>query len=182
VAQNCIKIMRDVDKTEPLSDGFTHFQLVQKTMNTCTHLYSCIVCHTIHECKYNFTSPRAILNGVAHSYRYNHRKIYTPERYSRFFPSLGPGWLRFDGDHAPKDSCFWWLWFDPECPRAYFCQGRYVISIPEIGRFLTPRETITTHDPDSWTTPHFLNFKTGYDILVNKHNFKLHGTGPSYFP
>jgi hypothetical protein len=91
VAQNCIKIMRDVDKTEPLSDGFTHFQLVQKTMNTCTHLYSCIVCHTIHECKYNFTSPRAILNGVAHSYRYNHRKIYTPERYSRFFPSLGPG-------------------------------------------------------------------------------------------
>jgi hypothetical protein len=23
------------------------------------------------------------------------------------------------------------------------------------------------HDPDSWTTPHFLNLKTGYDILVN---------------
>jgi hypothetical protein len=34
--------------------------------------------------KYNFTSPRAILDGAAHSYRYSHRKINTPERYSRF--------------------------------------------------------------------------------------------------
>jgi hypothetical protein len=30
-----------------------------------------------------------------------------------------------------------------------------------------------TRDPDSWTTPHFLNLKTGYDILVNKHNCKV---------
>ena len=29
------------------------------------------------------------------------------------------------------------------------------------------------HDPDSWTTPHFLNLKTGYDILVNKHDCKV---------
>jgi hypothetical protein len=29
------------------------------------------------------------------------------------------------------------------------------------------------HDPDSWTTPHFLNLKTGYDILVNNHNCKV---------
>jgi hypothetical protein len=54
VAQNCIKIMRDVEKLE-------------------------------------LDSPRAIFNSVAHSYRYSHRKIYTPERYSRFLPSLGPG-------------------------------------------------------------------------------------------
>jgi hypothetical protein len=40
VAQNCIKIMRDVEKFEPLTDGFTHFQLVQKTMNTCTQYMS----------------------------------------------------------------------------------------------------------------------------------------------
>ena len=33
VAQNSIKIMKDVDKLEPLTDGFTHFQLVQKTMS-----------------------------------------------------------------------------------------------------------------------------------------------------
>jgi hypothetical protein len=29
------------------------------------------------------------------------------------------------------------------------------------------------HDPYSWTTPHFLNLKTGYDILVNKHDCKV---------
>ena len=34
VAQNSIKIMKDVEKLEPLADGFTHFQLVKMTMNT----------------------------------------------------------------------------------------------------------------------------------------------------
>ncbi len=36
VAQNCVKIMRDIEKLEPLTDGFTHFQLIQKTQNTHT--------------------------------------------------------------------------------------------------------------------------------------------------
>jgi hypothetical protein len=36
VTQNSIKIMRNVEKLEPLTDGFTHFQLVHKTMNTLT--------------------------------------------------------------------------------------------------------------------------------------------------
>ena len=40
VAQNCVKIMRDVDKLESLTDGFTYFQLVQKTMSTCTQYMS----------------------------------------------------------------------------------------------------------------------------------------------
>ena len=40
VAQNSIKIMRDVEKLEPLTDGSTHFQLVQKTMNTRTQYMS----------------------------------------------------------------------------------------------------------------------------------------------
>ena len=82
VAQNSIKIMRDLEKLEPLTEGFTHFQLVQKTMNTRTQYMSANI---------NFAAPRAIFNGAAHSYRYSHRKSYTPERYSRFFPSLGPG-------------------------------------------------------------------------------------------
>jgi hypothetical protein len=34
VAQNCLKIVRDIEKLEPLTDGFTHFQLILKTMNT----------------------------------------------------------------------------------------------------------------------------------------------------
>ena len=28
VAQNCVKIMRDIEKLEPLTDGVTHFQLI----------------------------------------------------------------------------------------------------------------------------------------------------------
>jgi hypothetical protein len=36
VDQNCIKITRDVEKLEPLTDGFIHFQLIHKTMNTHT--------------------------------------------------------------------------------------------------------------------------------------------------
>ena len=40
VAQNCVKIMRDIEKLEPLTDGFTHFQLIQKTQNTRTQYLS----------------------------------------------------------------------------------------------------------------------------------------------
>jgi hypothetical protein len=40
VAQNCIKITRDVEKLEHLTDDFTHFHLIQKTMNTHTQYMS----------------------------------------------------------------------------------------------------------------------------------------------
>ena len=40
VAQNCLKIVRDIEKLEPLSDGLVHFQLIQKTMNTRTQYVS----------------------------------------------------------------------------------------------------------------------------------------------
>ncbi len=40
VSQNYIKIRRDVGKFEPLTDGFIHFQLIQKTMNTYTQYMS----------------------------------------------------------------------------------------------------------------------------------------------
>ncbi len=40
VAHNCVKIMRDIEKLEPLTDGLTHFQLIQKTQNTRTQYLS----------------------------------------------------------------------------------------------------------------------------------------------
>jgi hypothetical protein len=40
VAQNYVKIMRDVEKVEPLTDDITHFQLIQKTQNTRTQYTS----------------------------------------------------------------------------------------------------------------------------------------------
>ncbi len=40
VAENCIKIMKDVEKLEPLTDTFTHFQLTKLTQNTRTQYMS----------------------------------------------------------------------------------------------------------------------------------------------
>ncbi len=40
VAQNSIKIMKDVEKLEPLTDAFTHFQLIKMTQNTRTQYMS----------------------------------------------------------------------------------------------------------------------------------------------
>ena len=40
MVQNYIKITRDVEKLEPLTDDFIHFQVIQKTRNTCTEYMS----------------------------------------------------------------------------------------------------------------------------------------------
>jgi hypothetical protein len=40
VVQNDIKIMKDEEKFEPLTNDFTHFQVVQMTMNTRTQYMS----------------------------------------------------------------------------------------------------------------------------------------------
>jgi hypothetical protein len=82
VAQNFIKIIRDVEKLDPLTDGFTHFQLVQKTMNTSTQYMSANI---------TLPSQEQFLTAQKHSCRYNHLQSYTPKRYSRFLPSLSPG-------------------------------------------------------------------------------------------
>ncbi len=36
VAQNCIKITKDVEKIEPLTDGLAHFQMTKFCLNTQT--------------------------------------------------------------------------------------------------------------------------------------------------
>jgi hypothetical protein len=40
VAHNCIKIARNVERLEPITDGFVHIQLVKFCMNTCTQFMS----------------------------------------------------------------------------------------------------------------------------------------------
>jgi hypothetical protein len=64
VAQNCIKITRDVEKLEPLSDGFIHFQLIQDYEDP----------HTVYECKYHFIASGAIPIGTACSCRHGYCK------------------------------------------------------------------------------------------------------------
>jgi hypothetical protein len=159
VSQNCIKIMRDMEKLESLTDGFTHFQLVQKTMNT----------HTQYTTVYITLTPQEQFLTAQHLHV---DTKFANERYSRFFPSV-------DGDYVPKASLSRWFWFDSECHHTNYYQGRYGISIPGIGRIFTPRGTKLwiqnqlTHDPDSWTDPHLLNLELGYDVLVNKYGYKV---------
>ena len=40
VSHHCVKIIRNVEKHDHLSDGFVHFQLVKFCMNTCTQYMS----------------------------------------------------------------------------------------------------------------------------------------------
>jgi hypothetical protein len=42
---------------------------------------------------------------------------------------------------------------------------------PEEQQLWLPNQT--DHDPDSFHAPYFLNLKTGYDILLNNHNWKV---------
>ena len=38
---------------------------------------------------------------------------------------------------------------------------------------MSSRKFLLAHDPDSWHVPHLLNLKTGYDVLINKHDCKV---------
>jgi hypothetical protein len=170
VAQNCIKIMRDVGKLEPMTDGFTHFQLVQKTMNTRTQYMSANITLppqeqflTAQHIHIDTAIAKAILQkGTRGSFHHWARDDYDlavtmlqmPHALGGF--GLTPNVLAQISAKVAVTSRFLKL----------------VGSLPlEEQKLWLPNQL--AHDPDSWTTPHFLNLKTGYDILVNKHNCKV---------
>ena len=95
MAQNCLKIIRDVEKHDPLTDGFVHNQLMKLCMNT----------RTQYECKHDVTSPRVFLIGTAPVCRYCHRECNPSERRSGFIPTL---W------HDTRYNCsnIWQGWHD----------------------------------------------------------------------
>jgi hypothetical protein len=70
VDQNCIKIIRDVEKLEPLTDGFTHCQLIQKIMNTRTQFMSA-----------NIPLPSAITNAILKKGTRNSFHLWPKEDY-----------------------------------------------------------------------------------------------------
>ncbi len=170
VDQNCIKIMRDVDKLEPLTDGFTHFQLVQKTTNTRTQYMSANITLppqeqflTTQHIHIDTAIAKAILQkGTRGSFHHWARDDYdltvTMLQMTHVLGGFGltPNVLVQISDKVAMASRFLKL----------------VGSLPlEEQKLWLPNQL--DHDPDSWTTSHFLNLKTGYDILVNKHNCKV---------
>jgi hypothetical protein len=65
--------MRNIDKLEPLTDGFTHFSVDTKDTE-----YS----HTVYEWKYYSTTPGAFFIGAAVSCRHSRRKRYPEKGYA----------------------------------------------------------------------------------------------------
>ena len=131
VAQNCLKIIRDVEKLEPLTDGFTHFQLIQKTMNTRTQFMSV-----------NITLPpqgqflsaedrhvdTVIANSILKKGTRNSFHLWPKNDYD-----LGVTMLQMPHTLSRR------IWFDTECHCTNFSQGCYGSSFPGIGRIFTNR-------------------------------------------
>jgi hypothetical protein len=158
VVQNCINIMRDVEKLEPLTDGFTHFQLVQKTMHTYTQYMSANIILSSQEqfltAQYihiDTVIAKAILQkGTRGSFHHWVRDDYdlvvtmlqNPHALGGF--GLTPNVLVQISTKVAMAFRFLKL----------------VVSLPlEEQKLWLPNQL--PHDPDSWTTPHFLNLKTG---------------------
>ena len=143
--------MRDVEKLEPLTDGFTHFQLVQKTMNTCTQYMSANITLTPQEqflsaqhIHVDTTIANAILKkGIRGSFRHRVKDDYDlavtmlqkPHDLGGF--GLTPNVLARISAKVAMASRFLQL----------------VGSLPlEEQKLWLPNQLV--HDPDSWTAPH----------------------------
>jgi hypothetical protein len=169
VAQNCLKIVRDIEKLEPLTDGFTHFQLIQKTMNTRTQYTSANITLPPQE---HFVSAQnrhvdtAIVNailkkGTRNSFVHWHKQDYDmavtmlqmPHAMGGF--GLTPNVLAQSTAKVAMGSRF--LGFVGSLP-------------PEEQKIWLPNQS--AHDPQTWVASNLLHLKSVYEVLLNKHNCK----------
>jgi hypothetical protein len=170
VSQNCIKITRDVEKLETLSDVFIHFQLIQKTMNTCIQYMSGKITLSPQE---QFLSAQhvhvdmAIANAIL--------KKGTRDSFQL--------WGKDDHDLVvtiiQKTHTLGGFGLTPNVI------SQTSVRVAMSSRFLVLVESLPldeqqlrisnqqAHDPDSWTVPHLLQLKMEYDVLVNKYRCKV---------
>jgi hypothetical protein len=170
VAQNCIKITRDVEKLEPLTDGFIHFQLIQKTMNTRTQYMSANITLSPQE---QFLSEQhvhvdmAIANAIL-------------KKGTRGYFQL---WGKNDHDLAvtilQKPHALGVFGLTPnviaQTSAKVAMASRFlglVGSLPlEEQQLWLPNQQ--AHDPDSWTALHLLKLKMEYEVLIKKYGCKV---------
>ena len=170
MAQNSIKITKDLDKLEPLSDGFTHFQLVQKTMNTHTQYMSANISLPPQE---QFLSAQHIHIDTAIA-----KAILQKGTRGSFHH-----WAKDDYDLAvtmlQKPHALGGFGLTPNVIAQVSTKVAMASRFLQLVGYLPQKEqkllipNQLAHDPDSWTVPHLLNLKTGYDVLVNKHDCKV---------
>ncbi len=169
VAQNCVKIIRDIEKLEPLTDGFTHFQLIQKTMNTRTQYTSANITLPPQEhflsaqhCHVDTAIANAILKkGSRNSYHHWPKQDYDmvvtmlqmPHAMGGF--GLTPNVLAQSTAKVAMASRF--LGFVGSLP-------------PDEQKIWLPNQS--AHDSQTWLSPNLLHLKSESEVLLNKHNCK----------
>jgi hypothetical protein len=170
VAQNCIKITRNVEKLEPLTDGFIHFQLIQKTMNTRTQYMSANITLSPQE---QFLSAQHVHVDMAMA-----NAILKKGTRSSF-----QLWGKDDHDLAvtilQKPHALGGFGLTPnviaQTSAKVAMASRFlglVGSLPlEEQQLWLPNQQ--AHDPDLWTTPHLLQLKMEYEVLIYKYGYKL---------
>jgi hypothetical protein len=145
VTHICIKIARNVEKFEPITDGFVFHHLIKFCMNTYRHV--------------DTTMANAILKkgtrGSFHQWTKDDYDlavtvIQKPHAQGGF--GITPNVLAQTSAKVAIASRFLTL------------VGSFSL---EEQKLWFPNQSV--HDPDTWTAPHLLHLKSEYDVLVNKH-------------
>ena len=170
VSQNCTKIARNVEKLESITDGFVHFQLVQKCMNTCTQYMSA-----------NITLPPQE-QFLSAEYRHVDTVITNPilKKGTRGSFHL---WVKDDYDLAvtvfQKPDGFGGFGLTPNV----IAQSSAEVTMTTrflswVGSFTLEEQKLwlrnqLVHDPESWTAPHLFQLKREYEVLVKDHGCQV---------
>ncbi len=163
VTKNCVKIVRNVEKHDHITDGPVHFQIVKFCMNTWTQYISSNITLPPKE---NFLSVQHVHvdTVIAHEIlRKGTRGSFRKKDYDLTVTRLQMTHTDGGFDLTPNaitqtsTKVVMTSWF-----------LGLVVSLPLDEQTLClPNQMI--HDPDTWTTPHLLQLKREYEILVDKY-------------
>ena len=183
VAQNCLKIIRNVDKHVHRTDGFVHNQLLKFCMNTCTPYMSANITLPPQE---HFLSAQhrhvdtAIANailqkGTRDSFRQWDKSDYDLAVTRLQMPHAVGGYGMTPNTIAQTSA---------KVAMASRFLGIVGSLSPDEQNLWLPNQVV--HDPDTWTAPHLLQLKRQYEILVDKYGCSVagnvHGARPSCSP
>jgi hypothetical protein len=169
VAHNCLKIVRDIEKLEPVSDGFVHFQLIQKTMNTRTQYMSANITLPPQE-RYVQAQHRhvdtAIQNAILKKGTRNSFVQWPTQDYDMAVTMLqmphAMGGFGLTPNVLAQST-------------AKVAMGARFLGL--LGSWPLDEQKIwlpnqSAQDPQTWLAPNLLHLKQVYELLLNKFNCK----------
>ena len=166
MAQNCIKIVRDVEKHDHLTDGFVHDQLMKFCMNTRTQYISA---HITLPPKEHLLSAQhihvdtAIADAILRKGTRGSIRQWDKNDYDLAV-------TRLQMPHA--DGCFGMTPNTIAQTSAKVAMASRFLGLvsslsPDEQNLWLPNQLV--HDPDTWTVPHLLQLKREYESLVDKY-------------